>query len=69
MAVALSGLGRDEEAEREMELAGECAKKVESLDVPLDIYVTRVVKEWVLPVSVPASSSERGTRGSDSFNE
>ena len=69
MSVTLSSLGRDEDAEKEMELAGECAKKVESLDVPLDVYVTRIVKEWVMPISVPVSSSEEGKRGYESINQ
>ena len=35
LEVALRELGRDKEAEREMELAQECAKNVSSLDIPL----------------------------------
>ena len=35
LALALKELGRDDEAEREMEQAQECAKNVASLDVPL----------------------------------
>ena len=68
-AVALSGLGRHEEAQREMDLAGDCAKKVEPLDVPLDIYKNRVVKGWVMPVSVPVSSSEQGKRGNELIDQ
>ena len=34
MSVVLKGLGREEEAKREMELAGECAKILDSLEVP-----------------------------------
>ncbi len=40
MSVAFRGLGREEEAEREMERAGECAKKLDSLEVPLDVIET-----------------------------
>ena len=34
-AVVLKDLGNEEEAEREMERAGECAKRLEVLEVPL----------------------------------
>ena len=69
MADALSGLGRHEEAQRETDLAGDCAKKVEPIDVPLEIYKNRVVKDWVMPVSVPVSGSEQGKRSNELINE
>ena len=47
MAVALRSLGREEEAEREMELAGECAKRLDSLEVPLDVLETSEEGELV----------------------
>ena len=39
MAVVLEELGRDEEAEREMDQAGECAKKLDSLEVPFTHFM------------------------------
>lgn len=42
MSVALTGLGRHEEAEKEMERAGECAKKLAPLEVPLEELADRL---------------------------
>ena len=53
MSVVLKGLGREEEAEREMELAGECAKRLDSPEVPLEIFQTGEEKGWVVSDSVP----------------
>jgi len=52
MSVVLKGLGREEEAEREMELAGECAKRLDPLEVPLEIFHMHSIEEkgWV-PIS------------------
>ena len=55
MAVALRSLGREEEAEREMELAGECAKRLDSLEVPLDVLETSEEGELVtVSITTPA---------------
>ncbi len=67
MSVVLKVLGRNEEAEREMELAGECAKRLDSLEVPLEVFETREEKEWLMPVPIPISSrQEQGNGVSDS---
>ena len=57
MSIVLKSLGREEEAEREMKLAGECAKRLDSLEVPLEIFQTSEEKEWVVSDPVPISSS------------
>jgi len=57
MSIALKSLGRNEEAEREMELAGECAKRLDSLEVPLEIFQTSEDMGWVVSDPVPISSS------------
>jgi len=57
MSIVLKGLGREEEAEREMELAGECAKRLDSLEVPLEILQISEEKGWVVSDPVPISSS------------
>ena len=57
MSVVLKGLGREEEAEREMELAGECAKRLDSPEVPLEVLQTSEEKGWVISDPVPISSS------------
>ncbi len=51
LSVVLRGLGRDEEAEREMERAGECVKKLDSLEVPLELNESAGHEEWVFPSS------------------
>lgn len=58
MSVVFKGLGREEEADREMELARECAKRLDSLDVPLEIFETSEEKGWVVSNPVPISSSQ-----------
>lgn len=45
LSVVLRGLGKDEEAEREMKKAEECVKKLDPLEVPLGH------EEWVFPSS------------------
>ena len=57
MSVVLKGLGREEEAEREMELAAECAKRLDSLEVPLEIFQTIEAEGWMVSDPVPISSS------------
>ena len=59
MAVVLKELGRDEEKEREMDRAGECAKKLDSLEFPLHILWTGREKELkkTNPVAVPSGST------------
>lgn len=47
MSVALSGLGREDDAERERERARECAKKLDSLEVPLDAIETSIEDDMV----------------------
>ena len=58
LSIVLKGLGREEEAEREMELAGECAKRMDSREVPLEILQTSEEMGWVVSDSVPISSSQ-----------
>ena len=58
LSIVLKGLGREEEAEKEMELAGECAKKMDSPEVPLEIFQTSEKMGWVVSDSVPISSSQ-----------
>ena len=59
ISVVLKCLGREQEAEREKELTGECAKRLDSLEVPLEIFETCEVKECVVPDPVPISSSQK----------
>ena len=58
LSIVLKGLGREEEAEKEMELAGECAKRMDSPEVPLEIFQTSEKMGWVVSDSVPISSSQ-----------
>ena len=59
MSVVLKALGREEEAEWEMELAGERAKRLDSLKVPLEIL--QAGEEMRCLVSyVPISSRQTG---------
>lgn len=58
MSIVLKSLGREEEAEREMELAGECAKRLDSVEVNLEIFQTSEEMGWVVPDSVPISRSQ-----------
>ena len=57
MAVALKELGRDEEAEREMERAGKCANKLDSLEVPLQTLRTHEEQGWQKTDPVPIGST------------
>lgn len=57
MAVVLKELGRDEEAEREMERAGECANKLDSLEVPLQTLRTHEEQGWQKTDPVPIGST------------
>ena len=63
MSVVLKGLGREEEAEREMELAAECAKRLDSPELPLEIFQTSEEREWVVSGSIPISSRQAGKFG------
>ena len=48
MSIALRALGRDEEAEEEMNRAGECARKLDSWEAPLDKMRTQEREsEWI----------------------
>ena len=59
MAVVLTELRRDDEAEKEMDRAGECAKKLDSLEVSLPTVWTGREKELKKtdPVTVPSGST------------
>ena len=56
MAVVLKELGRDDEAEKEMDRAGECAKRLDSLEVSLPTLWTGREKELKKtdPMTVPS---------------
>ena len=58
MSVVLERLGREKEAQRELELTEESAKRLDSLKVPLQIFETREEKEWVVSDPVPISGSQ-----------
>lgn len=58
MSVVFQGLGREEEAERELDLAGECAKMLDSPVVPLEIFETLEDKGWLVALPVPISSRQ-----------
>ena len=58
MSIVLKSLGREEQAEREMELAGECAKRLDSVEVNLEIFQTSEEMGWVVSDSVPISRSQ-----------
>ena len=53
-------LGREEKAERETELAKECPKRLDSLEVPLEISETSEEKERMESDPVPISSRQAG---------
>ena len=57
MAVVLKELGRDEEAEKEIKRAGECAQRLDSLDVPIQILRIHEEKGWQKTDPVPISST------------
>ena len=57
MAVVLKELGRAEEAEREMDRAKECAQKLDSLEVPVETFVTHEEKGWQKTDPVPVGST------------
>lgn len=57
-SVVLKCLGREEEAEGELELAGESARKLDSLQVPLESLQNSEKNGWVLSGPVPISSSQ-----------
>ena len=57
MAVVLKELGRDEEAKRELERAGKCAKKLDSLQVPLQTSRIREEKGRQKTDPVPIESA------------
>ena len=60
MSDVLKALGREEEAEKEMELAAECAKRLDRLDVPCEMYKTSKEHGWVVSDPVPISSRQAG---------
>jgi len=60
MSVVLKCLGREEEAEREMKLAGECAKRLDSVEVPLETLQTSGEKGWVVSGPIAISSRQAG---------
>ena len=56
MSIVLRGLGKKKEADEEMNLAGECAKRLDSWKVPLDMYRFETherEKEWLDVSSSP----------------
>ena len=56
MSIVLRGLGKKEEADEEMNLAGECAKRLDSWKVPLNMYrldTHEREKEWLDVSSSP----------------
>ena len=54
-SVALRGLGREEEAQTEIKLAGECAERLESLEVSLEVVTTSDEGDMVtISVTPPA---------------
>ena len=57
MAIVLKELGRDEDANRENERAGECAKKLDPLEVPLNTIQTHEEKGWEVTDPVPIGST------------
>ena len=57
MAVVLKELGRTEEAEREMDRAKECAQKLDSLEVPVETFVTHEEKGWQKTDPVPVGNT------------
>lgn len=60
MPVVLKDLGREEEAEMGIELAGESTKTLDSQEVPLESLETPEVKEWAVSDPVPISSRPAG---------
>ena len=53
MAIVLRGLGREKDAEKEMERAAECAKSMDPLEVALEVIETREEDELVTASVLP----------------
>ena len=58
-AVVLKDLGNKEEADREMERAGECAKRLDVLEVPLQTLNIHEEDGWQKTDPVPIGSTWR----------
>ena len=58
-AVVLKDLGNKEEADREMERAGECAKRLDVLEVPLQTLGIYEEEGWQKTDPVPIGSTWR----------
>ena len=58
-AVVLNDLGNKEEADREMERAGECAKRRDVLEVPLQTLNIHEEDGWQKTDPVPIGSTWR----------
>ena len=56
-AVVLKDLGNKEEADREMERAGECAKRLDLLEVPLQTLNIHEEDGWQKTDPVPIGST------------
>ena len=56
-AVVLKNLGNKEEADREMERAGECAKRLDLLEVPLQTLNIHEEDGWQKTDPVPIGST------------
>jgi len=66
MSVVLTSLGREKEAEREMKLAAECAKRLDSLEVPEIVQTIEHMERLAMSDPVPIRSShERVNAGRD----
>ena len=58
-AIVLKDLGNKEEADREMERAGECAKRLDLLEVPLQTLNIHEEDGWQKTDPVPIGSTWR----------
>ena len=56
-AAVLKDLGNKEEADREMERAGECAKRLDVLEVPLQTLSIHEEEGWQKTDPVPIGST------------
>ena len=58
MSTVLKALGREEEAERQMQLARDSEKRLDSRDVPLETLEIREEQGWLVPDPVPTSKRQ-----------
>ena len=59
-SVVLSCLGREEEAKTEMELADECANRLESMEVSLEVLETSEEAGMVTITVIPPAEGRAG---------